>query len=47
MYTHEDIITSIVIYSKVSTPEADEFRPKLGLFHMMDHSLKNNQWYEK
>ena len=29
-YTFEDIITPIIMYSKASTPEAVEFRSKLG-----------------
>ena len=31
MYTHEDIITSIIMHCKVSTPKAIEFKSKLGL----------------
>ena len=39
MYTHEDII---VMYSKVSTPEATEFRSKLG-FNPYDRTLSKEQ----
>ena len=31
MYTHEDIIVSLLINFKVSTPKAIEFRSELGL----------------
>ena len=35
MYTHENIITPIVMYSEVSPPEVIQFRSKLG-FNLYD-----------
>ena len=35
MYTYEDIITPIIMLSRVSTPEAIEFKSKLGLRKMI------------
>ena len=42
MYTYEDIITPIITYSKISTPEAIEFRSKLG-FDQHDIPLSKEQ----
>ena len=42
MYTHEDVITPIVMYSKVSTPEAIEFRSKLKV-NPYDRPLSKEQ----
>ena len=42
MYNHEDIITSIIMHCRVSTPKAIKFRSKLG-FKQDDIMLKKEQ----
>ena len=42
MYTHENIVTPTIMHSKVSTPEAIEFRSKLG-FNQYDISLSKEE----
>ena len=43
MYTHEDIITSIVMFSKVLIPETIEFWFKLGFNPYYYRSFSNEQ----
>ena len=43
MYTHEDIITTIVMFSKVLIPEAIEFWFKLGFNPYYYRPLSNEQ----
>ena len=42
MYTHEDIITPVVMYCRVAIPKSIEFRSKLG-FNQYDITLTKEQ----